>query len=71
MAIEVLNRGQPPSDRVFEGMCTNCRSTLRCTRADVREFQTNQRDGDYGHIECPVCHYMYATVYPKPRAPTR
>ena len=54
MAIEVLERGSPPSEKVYETHCNGCHSKLRFKRSDA-QFTSDQRDGDFLSIACPVC----------------
>lgn len=53
--IEVLEKGKPEVDRVYEAVCKNCRSRLRFKRSDAR-YMSDLRDGDDALvINCPVC----------------
>ena len=52
--IEVIQRGNPPAEKLYRTQCPDCRSTLQFKRADA-EFIADQRDGDCLKIECPVC----------------
>lgn len=62
MSIEVIVRGQPPEEKVYEEQCRRCASMLRFKRADAK-YTADQRDGDFLTVECPVCH---GTVHAQP-----
>jgi hypothetical protein len=62
MAIEVIERGGAPADKVYEAACPQCKSRLRFSRSDAR-FIADQRDGDCVNIICPVCtHDIYVAA---------
>jgi RNase P subunit RPR2 len=52
--VEVVRRGQVPSERIHEVTCRNCNSDLRF-RESVAHRVFDQRDGDYFEVPCPVC----------------
>lgn len=54
MAIEVIKRGNPPSEAIYDRTCDSCHSQLRFRRGDAR-MSYDQRDGDAVVIDCPVC----------------
>ena len=54
MAIEIIERGSLPENDVFDAQCWKCRSKLRFLRSDAK-LTSDQRDGDFLTVECPVC----------------
>ena len=54
MAIEILFRGKPPSEKVYEATCKDCKSRLTFKLSDARE-SSDQRDHGLMIIKCPVC----------------
>lgn len=54
MSIEVIERGTPPGEKPYKVTCTSCRSKLKFLRTDAK-FTSDQRDGAYLTIRCPVC----------------
>ena len=54
MAVEIIHRGEKPSQRKYVGRCRVCHTTIRCIGADIT-VHTDQRDGDYRTVPCPVC----------------
>lgn len=60
--MEVLKRGNPPNEKVYEAECRQCHSLLRFEQVEAR-LVPDRRDGDYLEIPCPVCRYV-VTVTP-------
>lgn len=54
--VEVLKRGTPPADVVYEVRCIQCKSQLSFKRSEAKCIH-DQRDGDYLTITCPVCQH--------------
>lgn len=54
MAIEILTRGLPPMEEKYKASCNKCRTTISFLRRDANH-QSDQRDGDYLWVRCPVC----------------
>jgi RNase P subunit RPR2 len=52
--VEVLQRGQKPSERTYTATCRTCNSQLRF-KASEAKVTFDQRDGDFVSVECPVC----------------
>lgn len=57
MAVEIIERGQLPSETVYDATCGNCRTKIRFKRGDAKYF-FDQRDGDFLSIACPVCSFV-------------
>jgi hypothetical protein len=53
--MEILHRGIPPSERTHEATCITCQTKIRFKQGEAK-YQSDQRDGDYLSIECPVCN---------------
>lgn len=70
MAIEVIERGNLPEDQPYDATCNHCRSKLRFLRKDAK-FTSDQRDGDFLTIACPVCSHPVHTAANRPSRPTR
>lgn len=66
MAIEVINRGHLPENDQFEAKCNHCKSDLRFLRSDAR-FTSDQRDGDFVTVDCPVCSHAVHVASSKGR----
>lgn len=54
MAIEVIKVGTVPENRRVVGTCSNCHSALRWQAKDGVD-KSDQREGDYNEVTCPVC----------------
>lgn len=60
--MEILKRGTKPSEKQYEATCRNCATHVRFVAAEAVR-KSDQRDGDYLAIECPVCNQsMYIAV---------
>ena len=53
--IEILEKGEPKSERKFTVGCRGCNSKLRYSKSDGVVVH-DQRDGDFLKLDCPVCH---------------
>ena len=54
--MKILKKGNKPEDRVYRNTCSNCRSELEFF-AHETQLVSDQRDGNYFTIKCPVCGY--------------
>lgn len=52
--VEVIVKGSAPEDRVYRATCRHCSSLLAFKRSEAI-FTSDQRDGDYVSVICPVC----------------
>jgi hypothetical protein len=67
MAIEVIEPGHLPEERVYEARCGHCRALLRFKRVDAK-FTDDQRDGAFLTVKCPTCgHAVHTAANPMPR----
>lgn len=56
MAIEILHRGNAPSEFFWEGTCNTCSTKIECKASDGdRKSSRDQRDPDWIEVKCPVC----------------
>lgn len=61
MAIEILTKGTPPSEKKYEVRCEDCGTVFTCQLPDTI-YHPDQRDGDYRTVDCPICSkrlYIY------------
>ena len=66
--MEILHRGTPPSEREYRGSCTNCKTVIKF-KANEAKRHSDQRDGDFLSIGCPICNgtiYVNYSNYIKP-----
>lgn len=63
--VEIIRQGQIPEEQVFEATCTNCKTHFRFKRKEAK-YVSDQRDGDFLEIPCPLCS---KTVYKSPSSP--
>lgn len=54
MAVKIIKRGRLPEDIEYNVDCYRCKTEFTFAGADAR-FYSDQRDGDYYQIDCPVC----------------
>jgi hypothetical protein len=65
--VEVLRRGTPPCEYVYESTCSTCKSLLRFKRTEASTTGgSDLRDPPYLVIACPVCG---GQVYADPGRP--
>ena len=57
MAIEIIEIGQKPGDKQYEVQCRACRTKFTFSRSDAK-YTSDQRDGDFVSIKCPLCETM-------------
>jgi hypothetical protein len=53
--MEIVKRGNPPSERLYEGACWACNTVIRFQRGEAK-YSSDQLDGDFLSMPCPVCH---------------
>lgn len=63
MAIEILKRGVLKR-KFFLGTCRSCTTQVRFLEEDALTTCSDQRDGEYATVECPVCE---ETIFGYPR----
>lgn len=61
--MEVIRKGKPPSERVWEGTCTHCRSVMQAKESELK-VTDDQRDGPFAKASCLVCSQEFY-LYPK------
>lgn len=54
MAIEIIQRGTLPGERQHQTRCGACQTIFSFGETDARRI-SDQRDGDYLTLPCPVC----------------
>jgi len=52
--MRIIHRGKPINEKVYEKMCYKCKSVIEFSGGEARR-RSDQREGDYLEIECPVC----------------
>lgn len=58
--MKVIVRGVIPSERLYQGKCSLCKSTIEAEHNELNHSH-DQRDGDTSTVLCPVCQER--TVY--------
>jgi len=51
--MRIIKRGQIPKDKVYQGTCTYCKTTVVGTSAEL--LIRVDRDEEVIHASCPVC----------------
>lgn len=54
--MEIIERGTPPEEKVYEGRCMNCKTKVRFKRSEGK-VTFDQRDGNFVTVKCPVCRH--------------
>jgi uncharacterized protein with PIN domain len=62
--VEIISRGTPPEEKPHEATCRNCSTQIRFLRREAK-YISDQRDGDYLEVTCPVCS---RTIFASTRA---
>jgi hypothetical protein len=68
MAVTITKRGTPPSDRVYECRCVQCKTEFTFNASDA-ERVPDIRDGDFFRIACPVCGHRCTKNTKQPTPP--
>ena len=53
--MRIIERGTPPNEQPIEGRCRNCKTIFEFMQHEAKRI-SDQRDGDYWHLNCPVCN---------------
>lgn len=60
--MKVIKRGELPETKVYGGKCQRCSTEVEFVRGEAK-YNSDQRDGDFLSIACPVCTgLIYAAV---------
>lgn len=54
--MKIIKKGLVPEELPVQVTCNHCRSILEFLITEAR-FTSDQRDGDFYTINCPVCHH--------------
>lgn len=53
--MKVIKRGVPPTERVWRGTCSNCKSTMEEMESKLYAPTHDQREGCMALEICPIC----------------
>lgn len=64
---EIINQGSLPSEKVYTVTCSHCK-TLFKFKQDEAKYVSDQRDGDFLQITCPLpgCYHSVTKYVTKP-----
>jgi hypothetical protein len=51
--MEILHKGELPSEKQYTARCTSCRTQFRFKKGEA-QYHCDPRDGDYLSIRCPL-----------------
>jgi len=51
--VEIIRKGQLPSEKVYEASCGHCHTRFRFKQGEA-DYNSDPRDGDYLSIRCPL-----------------
>lgn len=54
--MRIIERGTPPADKPIQAKCNNCKTLFEFMQNEAQRVH-DQRDGDYWHLNCPVCNH--------------
>lgn len=52
--MKIIRRGQPPEQKTYFATCNHCKTEIEFERSEAR-YVSDQRDGDFLEVKCPVC----------------
>lgn len=52
--MKIIQRGVIPEEREYQAACTICKTIFEFKRTEAT-YNTDERDGDYLSICCPLC----------------
>lgn len=61
--MKIIKKGKLPEERIWRSKCYHCHSEIEATQQEIKSRHNDQRDGEYGFAECPVCSRQI-TFYP-------
>lgn len=74
--MEITYRGTPKKERIWHGRCRECGSTAIAKQSELIHVSTDQRDGEFSWMTCPVCNagsdsdgHGGMLFYPRPEVP--
>jgi len=53
--VTIIKRGELPKDRIYRCTCYNCYTEFEFTQEEGT-YHSDQRDGEYLTIACPLCN---------------
>lgn len=56
MTIRIVQRGVLPEEKIYRGTCSYCKTIFTFNGSDGT-LRSDQREGDYYEITCPVCFH--------------
>lgn len=63
--MKIIYRGVKPSDVEYIGVCNTCRTQAAFKRGEAKESPSNQREGSYLYVICPVCDGKIVSAFTK------
>lgn len=52
--VKILVKGTIPEEQWYKGTCGHCHTEFAFQRKEAK-YSSDQRDGDYFSIDCPLC----------------
>jgi RNase P subunit RPR2 len=53
--MKIITKGQIPGERIHRATCNHCGTVFEFSQKEAT-IQSDQRDGDYMTILCPLCN---------------
>jgi hypothetical protein len=73
MAVKIIKAGALPSERIYTHTCHHCQTLYEFQEKDAK-LTSDQRDGNFLNINCPLCNSRNSVAYGStsrwPEAPT-
>jgi RNase P subunit RPR2 len=59
--VKITKVGSRPEDKEYRASCRNCKSEVEFRRNEA-EYISDQRDGDFLSVRCPICGNLIAVT---------
>lgn len=53
--MKIITRGIPPEEKLYRSLCIYCKTVFQYIAKEAK-LVSDQREGDYLSIACPVCN---------------
>lgn len=50
--IKIIKQGTPEEEYIWEGTCSNCKSTIECNKSDIK-YENDGKGFDIAYVKCP------------------
>lgn len=54
--MKIISQGEDPAKKVIQAKCSHCGTVVEFEQSEAK-LVSDQREGDFYQIGCPVCHH--------------